>query len=192
MLALHTLLLTFAIVLSTATAIPTWPFFPPKPPVYQDPTPLVTKAVVVLKGTTANGTVTFQQKTKTGPVTITGNLTGLDPSALRGLHIHQAGDLSGGCASAGPHFNPFNQTHGAPTDKVRHVGDLGNIQTDEAGAALFTVNDTVISLNGPYSIVGRSVVLHAGTDDLGKGGNADSLATGNAGGRAACGVIGLA
>ena len=31
--------------------------------------------------------------------------------------------------------------------------------------------------------------MHAGTDDLGKGGHADSLKTGNAGGRAACGVM---
>jgi Cu-Zn family superoxide dismutase len=45
------------------------------------------QAVVVLKGTVAGGTVTFQQATATGPVTITGNLTNLDPSALRGLHI---------------------------------------------------------------------------------------------------------
>lgn len=52
--------------------------------------------------------------------------------------------------------------------------------------------DKQISLIGPYSIVGRSVVVHAGTDDLGKGGHQDSLTTGNAGGRAACGVIGIA
>ncbi|KAK0439880.1 superoxide dismutase [Armillaria borealis] len=116
---------------------------------------------------------------------------GLDPSASRGFHIHQSGDLSGGCVSAGPHFNPFGKNHGAPTDTDRHVGDLGNIKSDEAGVAAFSFSDSLISLNGPLSIIGRAVVVHAGTDDLGKGGDEESLKTGNAGGRAACGVIGL-
>ncbi|KAG8793976.1 Superoxide dismutase [Cu-Zn], partial [Serendipita sp. 398] len=49
----------------------------------------------------------------------------------------------------------------------------------------------IISLKGIKSIVGRAIVVHTGTDDLGKGGNDGSLTTGNAGGRAACGVIGL-
>lgn len=152
----------------------------------------VTKAVVVLRGTgTANGTVYFEQENGHGPVKITGNLTGLDVNALRGFHVHQSGDTTNGCASAGPHFNPLNQTHGAPTDKVRHVGDLGNIQTDAAGGAILDFQDKVISLNGPLSIIGRAVVLHAGTDDLGRGTNADSLTTGNAGARAACGVIAI-
>lgn len=32
--------------------------------------------------------------------------------------------------AAGAHYNPFNQTHGAPEDEKRHVGDLGNIKAN--------------------------------------------------------------
>ena len=46
-------------------------------------------------------------------------------------------------------------------------------------------------LHGEFSVIGRSCVTHAGIDDLGNGGNEESLKTGNAGGRVACGVIGL-
>jgi len=153
---------------------------------------LVKKAVVVLKGdSVVSGTVTFEQSSVTGAVSVSGKIEGLNPSTQRGFHIHQLGDLSDGCTSTGSHFNPYGNTHGAPADEVRHVGDLGNIESDENGVADFSLRDSVISLNGERSIVGRAVVVHTGTDDLGRGGNEDSLKTGNAGGRAACGVIGL-
>ncbi|KFK24095.1 hypothetical protein AALP_AAs61343U000100, partial [Arabis alpina] len=53
--------------------------------------------------------------------------------------------------------------------------------------ATFTITDSQIPLTGPNSIVGRAIVVHADHDDLGKGGHELSLATGNAGGRIACG-----
>lgn len=92
---------------------------------------------------------------------------------------------------SGPHFNPHNATHGGPTSSTRHVGDLGNINTDASGAAKGTIQDKYVKLIGPESVIGRMVVVHAGQDDLGLGGNEESLKTGNAGGRAACGVIGV-
>ncbi|PCH39797.1 hypothetical protein WOLCODRAFT_136496 [Wolfiporia cocos MD-104 SS10] len=154
--------------------------------------PVITQAVAVLKGDSgASGTVTFVQTAPTASVTITGELRGLDPKARRGFHIHTSGDLSSGCASAGVHFNPLRQTHGAPSAPVRHVGDLGNIESDGQGVARFTIEDKLVSLNGLLSVVGRAVVLHTGTDDLGEGNNEESLRTGNAGARAACGVIGI-
>lgn len=108
------------------------------------------------------------------------------------MHIHQFGDNTNGCTSAGPHFNPAGKKHGDRLDSERHHGDLGNIETDGSGNAKGTLSDKFLKLIGPESIVGRTIVVHAGTDDLGKGGNEESFKTGNAGGRAACGVIGLA
>ena len=150
------------------------------------------KAVAILRGdSTVKGVVTFEQVSANEKLTVSWNVEGNSANAKRGFHIHQFGDNTNGCTSAGPHFNPFNKTHGAPEDENRHAGDLGNISTDASGVAKGSKTDPILTLFGENSIVGRSVVVHDGTDDLGKGGHADSLKTGNAGGRPACGVIGI-
>jgi Cu-Zn family superoxide dismutase len=84
-------------------------------------------------------------------------------------------------------------THAGPDDEVRHVGDLGNIEAKEGQeVSIYEAEDRLINIYGSEnSIIGRSVVCHAGTDDLGKGGNEESLKTGNAGARVACGTIGI-
>jgi Cu-Zn family superoxide dismutase len=151
------------------------------------------KAVAVLRGdSNVSGVVTFEQPSESSPTTISWDITGNDPLAQRGMHIHQFGDNTNGCTSAGPHFNPFGKTHGAPTDEERHVGDLGNYSTDEQGNAKATVTDPLIKLIGPESVLGRTLVVHSGTDDLGRGNHEQSKLTGNAGARPACGVIGIA
>ena len=76
-------------------------------------------------------------------------------------------------------------------DTERHVGDLGNLKTDERGNTFLALNDTQIKLFGEESVVGRSCVVHEDTDDLGRGGFPDSKTTGHAGARVACGIIGL-
>lgn len=125
------------------------------------------------------------------PVTVSGEIKGLQPGK-HGFHVHEFGDNTNGCMSAGPHFNPYKKEHGAPNADVRHVGDLGNIEADPSGSAKISITDSLISLHGPDSIIGRTVVVHADTDDLGLGGHELSKTTGNAGGRIGCGVIGLA
>lgn len=118
-------------------------------------------------------------------------MKGLKPNSSHGFHIHEFGDLTDGCTTAGPHYNPFNKKHGGPFDGERHVGDLGNLQSDEKGVAYLSTTDNMIKLFGDESVVGRSCVVHADKDDLGKGGFNDSLTTGHSGARVACGVIGL-
>eukprot|EP00897_Mesotaenium_endlicherianum_P010059 jgi/Mesen1/9081/ME000579S08459 len=147
------------------------------------------KAVVLL----STGNVTgFLNITYDGSKTkVQGSLGGLTPG-LHGIHVHQWGDLTGGCASAGPHWNPFSTNHGAPTDKVRHAGDLGNIQAGASGVAAVSITDKFIPLKGSRSVIGRAVVIHALADDLGKGGVPASLLNGNSGARVGCGVIALA
>jgi len=150
------------------------------------------KAVAVIRGdSTVKGTLTFEQESESSNTTITYNLSGNDPNAERGMHVHAFGDNTNGCTSAGPHFNPHGKDHGAPSDEERHVGDLGNFKTDGQGNSQGSITDKFIKLIGAESVIGRTVVVHAGTDDLGKGGHAESKKTGNAGGRPACGVIGI-
>ena len=62
---------------------------------------------------------------------------------------------------------------------------------DADGKANINISDSFISLTGENSILGRTVVVHAGVDDFGRGGHELSKSTGNAGGRLACGVIGI-
>ncbi|XP_073980775.1 superoxide dismutase [Cu-Zn]-like isoform X3 [Rhodnius prolixus] len=123
-----------------------------------------------------------------GTVLMSGNITGLTPGA-HGFHVHELGDTSMGCKSMGSHYNPGLMNHGGPADPFRHVGDLGNIMAGEDGVAKLQESDHLISLSGPNSIVGRGLVVHQNRDDLGRGGDKESLRTGNAGGRVACGVI---
>ena len=133
------------------------------------------------------GTILLMQAPGT-PTLIKGTITGLTPGE-HGFHIHEFGDMSNGCESMGGHYNPDDTTHG-DLDKG-HVGDLGNITADDDGKASFSIQANRVELIGDRSVVGRGLVIHADSDDLGQGGNEESLKTGNAGDRLACGVITL-
>jgi len=148
------------------------------------------KAVAVLKGTSnVEGVINLIQEDD-GPTTVKVKITGLAPGK-HGFHLHEFGDTTNGCISTGPHFNPEGKTHGAPGDEVRHAGDLGNVVAGQDGVVEVTLTDNQIPLSGPTSVVGRAFVIHELEDDLGKGGHELSSTTGNAGGRLACGVVGL-
>ncbi|CAO3574160.1 unnamed protein product [Mortierella alpina] len=153
---------------------------------------MTVKAVCVFRSNEKNvsGTIHFTQENESSPVHVKAELAGLAPGK-HGFHIHEFGDNTNGCMSAGGHFNPHGLTHGAPTAQVRHAGDLGNVTVGADGKATLDTTDSQLKLIGPHSIIGRTVVVHEGEDDLGLGGHELSASTGNAGGRLACGVIGV-
>ena len=112
-------------------------------------------------------------------------------NSIHGFHIHEAGDLTDNCMGACGHFNPYNKNHGGPESAERHVGDLGNIKFDNKGVCNMILEDKLVKLRGTKAnVIGRSIVIHSKEDDLGLGGNEDSLKTGNAGKRLTCAVIG--
>ena len=142
------------------------------------------------QGSGVSGEVRFMQK-EGELIQIWGDFSGLK-LGKHGFHIHEFGNLTEGCKSAGGHFNPLKSTHGGIDDEVRHVGDLGNVEVvDEKQLTKIHLQDRMCTLFGDLTIIGRSCVIHADEDDAGKGGHTDSLTTGHAGARLACGVIAL-
>ena len=144
------------------------------------------KAIAVLhssSGSQVMGTVTFTQMGDT--VQVIADVTGLTPGK-HGFHIHEFGDCSAADASsAGGHFNPMKKPHGAPDAPERHAGDMGNLEADSTGKAHLELKDNMLKLSGENSILGHGVIVHEKVDDW-------SQPVGNAGGRLACGVIGIA
>jgi Cu-Zn family superoxide dismutase len=147
----------------------------------------IEKAICILyptQGNNVSGTITFTQTDK--GVKVVADVQGLS-QGKHGFHIHEFGDCSSpDGTSAGGHFNPDSKQHGAPMSMTRHMGDMGNLEADESGKAHLEYIDTVIKLTGPNSIIGKSIIVHKGEDDL------KSQPAGNSGPRIACGVIGSA
>ena len=147
--------------------------------------PSFTAAVAVLiptQGNEVRGVVRFT--TVNGGVRVVADVSGLKPGR-HGFHVHEFGDASAPDGSAaGGHFNPGHENHGAPMAEHRHAGDLGNLEADASGHAVLDYVDGKLALDGPASIIGRGLIVHADPDDL------MTQPTGNAGKRVACGAIG--
>ena len=73
-------------------------------------------------------------------------------------------------------------------DLNAHLGDLGNIFASQKGIVREKFVAKYIDLK---DIIGRSLIIHADKDDLGKGSFSDSKINGHSGKRILCGVISL-
>ncbi len=112
---------------------------------------------------------------------------GLTPG-LHAVHVHAVGKCEGpGFTTAGGHFNPMGKKHGLKSPDGAHAGDLPNMLVLKDGSGRFEAKTDVITLKaGPASLFdrdGSALIIHAGVDDN------TTDPTGNAGDRAACGLI---
>jgi superoxide dismutase, Cu-Zn family len=109
-------------------------------------------------------------------------------NGYHGVHIHANGDCANNDAgfggAAGGHWNPTDAGHGFPTGATHHAGDLGNILvTNGTGATSVTTTTIKLTDGDPLNPVGKAVIFHQGTDD------GTTQPTGDAGTRAACGIL---
>jgi Cu-Zn family superoxide dismutase len=112
---------------------------------------------------------------------------GLTPG-LHAVHVHAVGKCEGPAfTSAGGHFNPLQRKHGLKSPDGAHAGDLPNMLVTKDGSGRFESKTDAITLQaGPASVFdsdGSALVVHVGVDDY------VTDPTGNAGDRAACGLI---
>lgn len=145
-----------------------------------------------LKMMNASGQVLIEENLENDEIIFKVSAFGLEPNSVHAFHVHASGNLSNGCASLGPHYNPYDKSHGYPHSNDSHLGDLPNLRADNAGHIDTMFTSKLLKLRGDnHNILGRSLVIHAGEDDYGEGGTIESTLTGNSGERLMCGVIGL-
>lgn len=150
------------------------------------PGPTVLSAVAELtpaSGSDVTGTVRLEALDDSG-LSVTAVFAGLEPG-VHAYHGHQFGDCTApDASSAGPHY-PFDSPE-EMADRAIITGNLGELRADENGEATATARLPRAELNGPRSLVGRSIVVHR------RGNDPDAPPTGDTGARIACGTVGIA
>lgn len=148
----------------------------------------VAQAVINDQAGAQVGIATFSEH-QTGAILVDVNITTATPGR-HGMHIHAEGkcEAAGGFMTAGGHFNPTNTNHGDPSSSEHHAGDFGNLSIMQVGAngtGRLQLFSSTISLDpgAANTIIGKSIIFHAGEDDL------RTQPTGNSGGRVGCGLI---
>ncbi len=110
------------------------------------------------------------------------------PAGVHAVHVHTVGSCTPpGFESAGPHWNPTVQQHGAENPAGPHKGDLPNmtVGADGRGSLSFTIPAAMLmgGMSAMLDADGAAVVVHASGDDY------RTDPSGNSGGRIACGVF---
>jgi len=135
-------------------------------------------------------------------VTVTAKVSNLPPG-FKGFHLHSVGKCepnsadpsdpskTGNFLSAGGHLGANDAAHPG------HQGDLTSLQVRGDGSAELVTTTDAFDMAAVLDADGSAVIVHAGPDNFGNipsryapaGPDAKTQATGDAGDRAACGVV---
>lgn len=146
------------------------------------------KAVLRDANGTRIGHVTLERDH--GEVVVKAQVRGLTPG-FHGFHIHSVGECVAPFTSAGGHHNPTGHNH------ADHAGDMPVLLVKENGRAEARFTTDRVTTSSLFDSDGSAIIIHAGPDNFANiptryapgGPDATTLATGDAGGRVACGVL---
>lgn len=137
------------------------------------------------------GAVRFERRGKSRALTVSVSARRLSPG-FHGFHVHAVGTCEAPTfMSAGPHLNPAGGGHPA------HAGDMPPLLVMSGGTAEASFKTDRFSLAALRDADGSAVMIHALADNHANipterydpDPDATTLATGDAGARAACGTV---
>jgi Cu-Zn family superoxide dismutase len=118
------------------------------------------------------------------------------PAGFHGFHVHAVGECVPPFTSAGGHYNPADASHG------EHAGDMPVLLVNDDGTAQLRFTTDRFSVEELFDADGSAIIVHAAPDNYANipdryhshtedvfGPDSATLATGDAGGRLACGVV---
>lgn len=127
---------------------------------------------------------------KGGKVQISVETSKLSPG-FHGFHVHAVGRCEAPFTSAGGHHNPAAANH------ADHAGDMPVLLVARDGSANASFASDRLDVTGLLDADGSSIIVHAAPDNYANvptryapgGPDAATLATGDSGGRVACGLL---
>jgi Cu-Zn family superoxide dismutase len=138
---------------------------------------------------------TVRMTTQGGEVVVRAVVEGLTPG-FHGFHVHSVGECVPPFTSAGGHYNPTGVGHG------EHAGDMPSLLVLGDGTAELQFATDRFTIAELYDADGTAIIVHALPDNFANiptryqsttegvfGPDSATLATGDAGGRVACGVV---
>ena len=143
------------------------------------------------------GNVFFKQRGRDGTVVVFGRARDL-PAGFHGFHVHMTGRCNPpDFTSAGGHYDPEGTTH------RDHAGDMPSLLINGDGDGFVGFATDRFTISKLLAGDGSAVIVHAAADNFANvpdryrspasppegGPDAETLATGDAGSRLACGVV---